>query len=559
MYVKRVDIENVRGFGAGERRVSLDLERPDGSLAGWTVLAGCNGAGKSTFLRAIALALAGPSSARALQESFAGWVRHEAPNGYVATQIRFAADRDRFEKTGKLPGDFWTGLAWAQAPGASEPSLSEHAVKGTQKQTPRRGPWADEPRGWFVAGYGPFRRLTGHASDAQRLMVAPNHISRVVSLCREDASLVECVQWLKTVYLRRLEDKPGAAALEAGVLRLLGDGLLPDGMRVEKIDSDGLWVRQGRVKLPLRDLSDGYRTMAALVLDIVRQLHDCFGELPLTERDGALTVELPGIVLIDEIDVHLHVSWQRRVGFWLKNHFPHVQFLVTTHSPFICQAADARGLIRLPGPGESRKAEHISDDLFKKVVNGTADEAVASDLFGLEQTFSDEAGERRRELSKLEAKILLGKASRAEREGRARLLDELKLSPSAEVAVALRGVADALDVPPSKARARGRLAARDRSEGAQRTYERLSAWPYGQGCAGRRPHRGGEAPLAPAIESVVPRTAPNTFGHGPRSRPVHVLPRQRGHRRRPLSTESPLPRRDLRLAQLSSRVFFLQQ
>lgn len=468
MYVKRVQIENIRGFGAGERGVDLDLERPDGSLAGWTVLAGRNGAGKTTFLRAVAMALAGPRAARSLQESFAGWVHHEATAGRVAIRIRRVVAHPRPEEAGRSR-DIGLGaeLDWKRSQGSNEPAF-EWDFTPTGKIKPSLGPWDDEPHGWFVAGYGPFRRLSGHASDAQRLMAAPNHVARLVSLFREDASLVECVQWLQTVYLRRLEKKPGAAELEKSVLRLLDDGLLPDGMKVEKVDSEGLWVTQGKVTLPLRDLSDGYRSIVALVLDIARQLHDCFGKLPLVENDGTLAVDLPGVVLIDEVDAHLHVSWQQRVGFWLKQRFPKIQFLVTTHSPYICQAADPRGLIRLPGPGEDRQAEHVSEDLFKRVVNGTADEAALSDLFGLERTVSNEAEKKRRELSRLEAKILLDEASAKERRRHAQLQDELKLSPSGEVAVALQGVADALGLPeppkgPLRARTGAKKGSRNRS------------------------------------------------------------------------------------------------
>jgi putative AbiEii toxin of type IV toxin-antitoxin system/AAA domain-containing protein len=460
MHVKRVEIKNIRGFGAGDRGVSLGLERPDGSLAGWTVLAGRNGAGKTTFLRAVALALVGRRVARTLQESFAGWVHYEATQGRVTALGRHVVAPSLFEKAWRTSAaSFVTEVHWARSQEASEPRVGGH-ITWTKKLTPPQGPWADEPRGWFVAGYGPFRRLSGHASDAQRLMAAPGHISRLASLFREDASLVECVAWLKTVYLRRLEKKPGAAKLEASMLRLLDDGLLPDGMRVEKIDSDGLWVTQGKVTLPLHELSDGYRTMAALVLDIARQLHDCFGELPIVEREGALAVDLPGVVLIDEVDAHLHVSWQQRVGFWLKRRFPKIQFLVTTHSPYVCQAADPRGLIRLPGPGEDRVAEHVSEDLFKKVVNGTADEAALSDLFGLERTVSDEAEKKRRELAELEAKIILDEASTKERRRHAQLQDELKLSPSGEVAVALQSVADAIGLPAAPKRPPARATAR---------------------------------------------------------------------------------------------------
>ena len=70
MYVREIHIENVRGFD----EVHLDLDRGGGKYAGWTVIAGPNGTGKSTLLRAIALAVAGPSMANKLVQSFAGWV-----------------------------------------------------------------------------------------------------------------------------------------------------------------------------------------------------------------------------------------------------------------------------------------------------------------------------------------------------------------------------------------------------------------------------------------------------------------------------------------------------
>ena len=47
-----------------------------------------------------------------------------------------------------------------------------------------------------------------------------------------------------------------------------------------------------------------------------------------------------GVAPIDEIDAHLHPAWQREIGFWLKQCFPKGQFIVTSHNPMICQAAD---------------------------------------------------------------------------------------------------------------------------------------------------------------------------------------------------------------------------
>lgn len=99
-------------------------------------------------------------------------------------------------------------------------------------------------------------------------MMSPGRPAALASLFREDASLSESIQWLQSVYLKRLEGDEQASELEKLVLRILADGLLPEGMTVEKVDSTGLWVTtpEGR-SVALTELSDGYRTVTGLVLD----------------------------------------------------------------------------------------------------------------------------------------------------------------------------------------------------------------------------------------------------------------------------------------------------
>ena len=202
MWVHQVKIENLKCFQSSPYDVDLDLERPDGTLAGWTVVAGRNGAGKSSFLQAIALSLAGPEAARSLQETWAGWIREGESALTVSTRIRYSADHDRIKETGRLPKQsFWTGLRWDADEEGPEPLMSPHReTTHTRTRTANRGPWGENPEGWLVAGYGPFRRLSSAASDAQRLMVGAGHISRLVSLFREDASLSESVRWLQEIY-----------------------------------------------------------------------------------------------------------------------------------------------------------------------------------------------------------------------------------------------------------------------------------------------------------------------------------------------------------------------
>lgn len=79
--------------------------------------------------------------------------------------------------------------------------------------------------------------------------------------------------------------------------------------------------------LRVQKLSEGERSMVVLVFDLARRL----AQLNEREDDPAATGE--GIVLIDEIDLHLHPAWQRRVAIDLPRVFPRLQFIATTHSP----------------------------------------------------------------------------------------------------------------------------------------------------------------------------------------------------------------------------------
>jgi energy-coupling factor transporter ATP-binding protein EcfA2 len=434
MFVTDVRIENVRGFGAGKSAVDLTFASEKGAIPQWVVVAGRNGAGKSTFLQCIAASIAGPPVARVLAESFDGWIRDGAKSAIVATRLEFS-DADGFAAGRKPTFVPWAGIRWTRSEDGPEPLMQPHRVGGNWTAT--RGPWAENPKGWFLAGYGPFRRLSTAPTEAQRLMMLPGRPGSLASLFREEASLSESLQWLQQLYLRRLEGRVDAERLEQIVLRLLDDGLLPEGMRVLRVTSDGLWVKTpAGGELPLRALSDGYRTVAALVVDILRQMASQHGDLIYHEREGRAVVENEGVVLIDEIDVHLHVSWQQRIGFWLKDHFPRMQFIVSTHSPFICQAADEGGLIRLAAPGDETGAENMIGERYQRVVHGTADDAILSELFGLETAYSPATKALRDELTSLE--IHEQDLDDAELERLEDLREQVPQSPSEGVAKALR-------------------------------------------------------------------------------------------------------------------------
>lgn len=403
MYIQKLVVQNIRGIGEGERGIDLDLRRPDDSYAGWTVLAGRNGSGKTTLLQAIAMALVGPHALARLLPDDLTWGRRGAGEGRVELTLCRDLQLDKLQGSGNRPRHpIQVGLCW---PGDAD---SSYPVRPLHEKAAARGPWNDRT-GWFVAGYGPFRRLTGHSSDAASLMGSVGKGPALITLFREDASLAEGVQALRTTYLRRLEEKPGAALLETGMINLLNDGLLPDGLQVLRVDSDALWVRTKEgIDLALGSVSDGYRATVALVLDILHQMSRIFGTFHIEDKGGRPFVPYSGVILLDEAELHLHVSWQQRIGFWLKEHFPKIQFLVTTHSPFICQAADPGGLIRLRPAPEEPAAEQLSEEEYNRVVNDGADSAVITSLFGLETPYSAVADERRDRISQLEAKQLQG-------------------------------------------------------------------------------------------------------------------------------------------------------
>ena len=438
MLVSEVRIENIKAFRQAESGVALNFERTDKSLPRWIVVAGRNGAGKSTFLQAVALSIAGPSAARTLRETYADWVRSGCKSGSAATRLRFV-EADGFTSGRRPKFTPWAALNWVTQIEGPEPAIEKARVGGSWDAS--RGPWSDNPKGWFLAGYGPFRRVSLAPTEAQRLMMTPGRPSSLASLFREEASLSEAVLWLQQLYLRRLEDVPEAKQVEESVLTLLNDGLLPGGMRVTQVTSDGLWIRTpAGPELPLRSLSDGYRTVAALVLDLLRQLFNSFGNLRTIPNYPHVAFPHEGVVLIDEIDVHLHVAWQQNIGFWLKQHFPNLQFIVSTHSPFICQAADERGLVRLPAPGEDAPARILEGEIFNRVVNGTADDAILTDLFGLETPYSDKSIALREEVARLESRPS-GSTSDAARRRLQDLHAQLPRTPSIDVANALRQLA----------------------------------------------------------------------------------------------------------------------
>lgn len=405
MYIHKIKLTNIRGF----RSLDFDLDRPDKSYAGWTVFTGGNGSGKSTLLKSIAIGLTGRDTARSLQPSFNNWIRHDAPDskGRVELDIVRVKTDDTLSDKGRSPGErFPAHLLFEN--GGKETILSVALPEGRPKsyQTPERTIWASGSSGWFCCGYGPFRRVFGESPIAQRLMSAPS-TERFVTMFEEAASLAEVDRWLRELDHKKLELKAAEVSQLAILLGILRQDLLPNQITVDRVDSDGLWLKdRNGVEISWASMSDGYRSALALVADILRHLLTAYGHenLTTTTLDGNIEVTRSGVVLIDEIDAHLHPEWQREIGFWLKRHFPKVQFIVTTHSPIICQAADPGGLFVLPEPGSGEEPRRLSDDERNTIIASRPDAILRSPAFGLQSTLSPVAVEARIEYARIEGR-----------------------------------------------------------------------------------------------------------------------------------------------------------
>ncbi|TAE26851.1 MAG: hypothetical protein EAZ91_16950 [Cytophagales bacterium] len=116
-------------------------------------------------------------------------------------------------------------------------------------------------------------------------------------------------------------------------------------------------------RMPLYYLSDGLRTMASIAAEIA---YRC---VILNDHHGVDAVKKSaGVVLIDELDMHLHPNWQRHVVSDLKTAFPNIQFVATTHSPFIVQSLDSTELIDLDEPTDVRPKDLRVDEVSVEIM-----------------------------------------------------------------------------------------------------------------------------------------------------------------------------------------------
>lgn len=436
MYIKSIEVTNVRAISSFKMKFAVP--------AGWHVIIGDNGTGKSSVVRAIALALIGPEKALALRLSWEDWLTTQQRAGSIKLQIAADPEWDKAINTQKASvaasdkpfmveldfsrervGGFGNGFSNGFSRPHSIVALTSN-IDSARNRKPRKEIWGDYA-GWFSVAYGPFRRFTGGNPEWTKVFYSAPKVGAHLSAFGEDVALTEVLEWMRELDYQRLKQKEEVnEPSEAGhtleyIKRFINEsGLLPHNAKLDRIEAEGpVFVDGNGNPVPVTQMSDGYRSVLSLTFELIRQLIRVYGFKQVfhqlaKNREGKLQIGLPGVVVIDEIDAHLHPTWQTRIGQWFVKCFPKMQFIVTTHSPLICRAAANGTIYRLVTPGSDEPSGEITGIERDRLIYGNILDAYATEAFGDDVTQSEEAREKLKVLISLNARFAFGKLSKAE-------------------------------------------------------------------------------------------------------------------------------------------------
>lgn len=388
MYIKKLSIRDIRAIR------ELDWELDSNECPGWHVFIGDNGSGKSTVLRAASLALVSDDTVLALRQIWEEWISPRSEEAYIEIETEPSAFEQR---------TFFDEELHKQRITLSRPS----EIGGEVQYFNTRSRWSLNtfrrfPH--FSVAFGPFRRFSGNSKENYRLSRSNPELAAHLSIFDEGVALTESLEWLRELHFQRLEKRPEGNLLNDIQTFINQEGFLPNNTKLFRVTSDGVdFVDANSNEVQVENLSDGFRSILSLVFEIIRQLHITFSKREIFSSDKTHVVQ-SGIILIDEIDAHLHPTWQKQIGFWLRDHFPNMQFIVTTHSPLVCQAAEKGSIWKLPTPGTNEVCRRIDGIELNRILYGDILEALSTTVFGITDTRSDEAKDFLQRLATLNLK-----------------------------------------------------------------------------------------------------------------------------------------------------------
>ena len=323
MNVTRLKLVNVRAVDVAEFRFQ----------PGFNLVAGVNGVGKTTVLETLAVCFS----------AIAREANHRPRYGryFEADDIRLGVETLQVECDFECAGNhngyvLHKGRDRTQIVEATEWSREDKKLSvGASIEEFRQGFPANgsggKPEGEVLAVLFSTNRSVASNQTSRRGAAAGDiYAAFADALSPRPLRLNEFANWMR-VQRELSSERPVAnrllAAFDKAVARFL-----PDYRNLRTVVDDGknsLLVDRGSTPLPVRHLSDGERGVLAIVLDLTRRLAQANPKM----QDPAAEAE--AVVLIDEIELHLHPGWQRRVVGNLTETFPKCQFIATTHSPQI--------------------------------------------------------------------------------------------------------------------------------------------------------------------------------------------------------------------------------
>jgi predicted ATPase len=373
-YFLSLSLENVRCF-AGEQK--LDLSDGNSRPAQWTVILGDNGTGKTTLLNVLSQCI---------------WISHNEKNVLRRIKTNTSKILSTFAFNSILANKHKEFLTFAHE------STLDGNISGGSISIPNNFPVIEQsqylsdnsPIGSVIFDIGGYQitnhdlKLFSYSATRRLKKVGNNSPEEKENQVSDTDELINAEKWLlDTDYIAsKTSDIQASYKERLTIVKDILIDLLPDveNIRItipsEKSPNPRVEFQMPDGWLLLSQLSLGYQTMTAWMVDLAARLFNFYPDSPNPIAE-------PAIVLIDEIDLHLHPKWQRIIMSYLSERFVNTQFIVTSHSPLIVQAAENANIVVL-----KREVDGVIHQEHQDVHGWRVDQLLTSDLFDLKSARS---------------------------------------------------------------------------------------------------------------------------------------------------------------------------
>ena len=398
IYFLSLEIENVRCFAKPQ---VLSLVDSIGLPARWTLLVGDNGVGKTTLLQCLSWMRPTPYyPVTATEQKGIQPLLHDQDPPVMARLLRALAGTTTLRAEMVQMGGFLAShLPQKERVKTGIKLLARNNKLHDANLTENKPEETVDP---FIITYGANRHM-GHQNVGKSPKFGP-----VDLLQTDDTEMIDATEVLSDLDYSAYKKHPKARDRLKKMKHALAEILtfIAESDDIEILgpqqpggsdEGVGLRFRTPNGRIPLDGLSLGHRTVTAWIVDLAWRL---IVQYPESEEP----LEEPAVVLIDEIDLHLHPYWQRTIMLQLSKHFPNVQFVATTHSPLMITSITNVNVAVL-----KQIDDHVVIENDLGVVEGWRVDQVLVDLFGLKSArskrFEDLMDEREKLLAKKQVTV----------------------------------------------------------------------------------------------------------------------------------------------------------